>query len=262
MADEQEPVPVTVPEGQVVPEVVEPEPEVTHPLEPGGQRFSEVYRDMQDARRETARLQGELDAYRRQSPPQSQQPQFYTPQQLQGEVDNGHITPAVMTAQIAWQERQIAKQEMRQEFSQAEHARGAGAEIQRYVDMIPKLGDVGSDEFRRVDRVNREMAGEMGLPLDDLRVQRRALQIVYGPVDRLTKSKAASEATRTHSDTYVESGAGGGGVKPKLSTDPLKDVPATYMKHWERLGYTREQMVEESKFIRPTPRARAGLWKP
>ena len=234
-------------------------PEV-HPLEPGGTRFNEVYRDMQDARRESARLQGELEGLRRQSTQQPQQPQFYTPQQLQGEVDAGWITPAVMVAQIGWQERQIAKQEMRLEISQTERFRAAGTEVQKYLNEIPKLADTGSEEFRRVNVVNREIADEMQLPVDDLRVQRRALQIVFGPVERLAKGKVVSDATRVGAETYVESG--GGGAKGAPSKDPLKDIPSSYKTHWERLGYTREQMVEEARWIRPTPRQRAGLWKP
>ena len=235
-----------------------PEPEPPHPLDPGGQRFGEVYRDMQDARREAARLQGELDATRRQAQPQPAQPQFYSPNDLQGLVDSGRITPAVMTAQIAWQERQIAKQEMRQEWTQHEQMRGAGAEVTQYMAAIPKLGDAMSEERRRVDSMVREIAAEMNTTMDDPRAQRRALQIAFGTLDKVTKPKV----TVTQAETYVETAGGGGNKKPATSGDPLKDVPAAYKTHWEKMGYTREQMVEEARYIRPTPRQRAGLWKP
>ena len=258
MADEITETPVPVVEGAtpapVVDQVpVEPEP---HPLDPGGQRFGEVYRDMQEARREAARLQGELDRVRQ--PAQPAQPQFYSPNDLQGLVDSGRITPAVMTAQIAWQERQIAKQEMRQEFTQHEQMKGAGAEVTQYMAAIPKLHDAMSEERRRVDQVVREIAAEMNTTMDDPRAQRRALQIAFGTLDKVTKPKV----TVTQAETYVETAGGGGKVKSPTSGDPLKDVPAAYKTHWEKMGYTREQMVEEAKYIRPTPRQRAGLWKP
>lgn len=262
MPDTEPITPELVPQGEPQTPVADPIPTETHPLDPGGARFSEVYRDMQDAKREAARLQGELDASRRQQPQQTQQqPQFYTPNDLQALLDQGKITPAVMTAQIAWQERQIAKQEMRQEFFQAERLRTAGAEVNRYLSEMPKLSDTGSEEFRRVNVLTREIADELQLPAEDPRVQRRALQIAFGPVDKLVKSRVASETTRTQSDTYVESGGGGRGV-PQVSKDPLKDIPTSYKAHWEKLGYSHEQMVEEAKYIRPTPRMRAGLWKP
>lgn len=239
----------------------EPEPQ-PHPLEPGGARFSEVYRDMQEARRENARLQVELDRYRTQAPPQPTPPkQFYSADQLQGLVDNGQITPAVMAAQIAWQERQIAKQEMRDEFSAAQRAQVAGAEVDRYMAEIPQLNDRASEEFRRVHGVVRELAAELGLSTDDARVQRRALQLTFGPVEKLQRSKHAAETTRVKSDTYVETGAGP--VPGKASAgDLLKHVPQAYKDHWKTLGYTEAEMLAEAKYIRPTPRQRAGLWKP
>ena len=258
MADEITETPVPVVEDATPAPVVEQatEPESPHPLDPGGQRFGEVYRDMQEARREAARLQGELDKVRQ--PARPAEPQFYSPNDLQGLVDSGRITPAVMTAQIAWQERQIAKQEMRQEWTQHEQMKGAGAEVTQYMAAIPKLGDAMSDERRRVDSMVREIAAEMNTTMDDPRAQRRALQIAFGTLDKVTKPKV----TMTQAESYVETAGGGGVKKPATSGDPLKDVPAAYKTHWEKMGYTRDQMVEEAKYIRPTPRQRAGLWKP
>ena len=258
MADEITETPVSVVESATPAPVVdqaeiEPAP---HPLDPGGQRFGEVYRDMQEARREAARLQGELDKVRQ--PAQPAQPQFYSPNDLQGLVDAGKITPAVMTAQIAWQERQIAKQEMRAEWTQHEQMRGAGAEVTQYMAAIPKLGDAMSDERRRVDGIVREIAAEMNTTMEDPRAQRRALQIAFGTLDKVTKQKVVV----TQPEPYVETAGGGGSKKPATGGDPLKDVPASYKTHWEKMGYTRDQMVEEAKYIRPTPRQRAGLWKP
>jgi hypothetical protein len=150
---------------------------------------------------------------------------------------------------------------MRQEFGLIQRNQAAGDEVKKYVAAIPKLADTASEEFRRVDKINREIAEEMGLPVEDPRSQRRALQIAFGSLDKLTKTKVNTESDRVNAETYVETGAGGK-VTGKPSADPLKNIPETYKQHWARLGYTQKQMEEEAKYIRPTPRGKVGLWKP
>ena len=41
---------------------------------------------------------------------------------------------------------------------------------------------------------------------------------------------------------------GGGGKE-----DPLKSIPKSQIAYWERLGYTRDQMVAEAPYVKARP---------
>jgi len=176
MADE----PVETPEAVVEsPQVETPAPEsvadTPHPLAPGGPRFEEVYRQMKEEREARQRLEAEAAALRQLLQPRApQQPQFYTPQQLQVAVDQGQITPAVMADILARQHAQqfamqttIAAEQMRQ---QNEKLQRASAEVNQFIDKIPALRDNTSAEFQKVAKVAYEAADDMNLPVTDARV--------------------------------------------------------------------------------------------
>ena len=251
MPDQDPTTPATVTEPE--PELIEPvvtEPAEPHPLDPGGKRFNEVYRGMQDANRRADALEAEIAALKAKAAP-SAQPTMYTPQQLQAMVDAGQVTPALMAAQLAWQSGQQVKAEVRQEMQAETRITAAKREVQDYVTKLPKLLDETSDEFRRAHRAAMDVADELGLPLADPRVQRRALREAFGTLDRVTTVQKTAEQVRQNADTYVETGGGGGGSNQKPAPDPLKNVPKVYMQHWHSLGYTREQMIDEAKYITP-----------
>lgn len=255
MADEPTPTPTPEPTPTPAPTPT-PEPQATaHPLDPGGERFKEVYRDMQDARRETARLAGELDALKAQQQKTTQQqqaPKVYTASQLQAEVDAGRISQALMADQLAWQRAQEAKGQVRQELVQEQRTTSALSEVNAYIDKIPALNNTASADFAKVRRAADDVAAELGRPITDPIVQRRALREVYGSLDRVTAATSATEHDRTRSTRFADTG-GGGGSQERVA-DPLKNIPRAYVDHWDRMNYTPEQRAEEAKYIKREPR--------
>lgn len=247
---------VVEPTSVVTPEVT---PEVTpdvHPLEPGGKRFTEVYAEMQDARREAqamrervARLEGQQSVTQQQAQPKQE---FYTAEQLQGYVDAGKISPAKMADQLAWQRAELKGREMVQQQHVMARHQTALNEVNQYIAKMPALMNQGSPEFATVARAAREVAEDMGLSVDNPVVQRRALREAFGSIDKVAKQTQAREVARQGSDTFTEtSGGGGGDTDTTAAKNPLKGVPQHYLDHWKRVGYTHQQMVDEAKYIKP-----------
>lgn len=251
----------TPPEPEIIPAVepvaVEPAAAEPHPLDPGGKRFNEVYRDMREATRRADALEAEVNALKAKAAPPAAAQTFYTPGQLQTMVDAGQVTPALMAAQLAWQQGQQVKAEVRQEMQIEGRITAAKREVSEYVAKLPKLLDETSPEFRRAHQAAIDVAEDMGLKLDDPRVQRRALREAFGQLDRVTAVQRTNAQAASNADTYVETGGGGGGQTNTVAADPLKSVPGVYLEHWKQLGYTREQMIEEAQYI--TPRAARKL---
>ena len=237
-------------------EVTETKP---HPLEPGGERFSQVYADMQAARRDAARMQGELDALKAQQrqTQQTKQPVHYTPQQLQGMVDSGQITAALMSDQLAWQRAQEARGQAKAEYEFQQRSQAALGEVNQFIEKIPALNDISSPEFGKVRKAAYDIAAELNLEVSDPRVQRRALRETFGTLDRVQAASGAVDHARQRRDTFADTG-GGGGAPDGSKPDPLKAVPKAYREHWERLKYTPEQMAAEAKYISREPRKGEG----
>ena len=239
--------------------VVTPESIVKpHPLEPGGERFNEVYGRMKAAEereRATSERMARLEAQVETTKPK-ETPRFYAPQQLQAMVDAGQITPAVMSDQIAWQRAQEMKTALLAE-SQSQASR---IEAQREVNAyLAKKPEALTDP--RVLAAGRELIAETGWVSDDPRLAKRALREVYGSLERLTSTTQVQEFSRQHADTHVESGTGAGGTShPATVNDPLAKVDKRYIEEWTRRGYTRKQMEAEAKFIkRPFPGYREAI---
>jgi hypothetical protein len=241
------------------PEAVVAEPETPaetpHPLEPGGKRFDEVYRDMKEARRIAEAAQREAADLRakveKQSTPQEK---VWSSQELQALVDAGRITPALMTEQIAYQQSRAMEQRIVQTQAQEQKRVAASTEVQQFLSKVPELNDTTSKEFRRVAEEAHRIADETGIPTTDPRTQRLALRAVYGPLEKVVTAKQTREYERKNADTHVETARGGqpaGGDK-----NPLKGIPQHYLDHWKALRYTPEQMAEEAKYIPAHKRSR------
>jgi hypothetical protein len=255
MADEPVTEPVVEPE--VEPEVT-PEPEVAetepHPLEPGGRRFSEVYGEMKDARREAGELRERLARVEGQLTAQQPKPavaQHYTEAQLQAAVDTGKITPAQMASQISWQHNQNMAVEIERKAEIKQRNQSALNEINQYVDKVPSLMQTSSPEFIKVSQAAREIAAEWGREVTDPLVQRRALREAMGNLEQLTRVKSAANTPRGANNMDGENRGSNGQTNSSGKPDPLKDVPQMYKDHWKRLGYDQKRMVEEAAFIKP-----------
>lgn len=263
MADEPVVEPVVEP---IVPEPVAAEPESqepVHPLAPGGARFEEVYARMKQAEERAARMEGALQQAQTQQRPAQQTPTYFDSTQLQALVDQGRITPMQAADVLSRQNAQQAATQTTIAAIQAQQLNAkivsAFGEVNQYIDKVPSLRDSSSQDFQRVSQEAYHVAEDMSLPVTDGRVQRVALRAVYGPLDKLAAANVARQQSRDASLPHTESSAGsGGGSQTGKTPDPLKDVDPAYIKFWQGRGYTREQMVEESKYIPKGRKVRPG----
>ena len=260
--DEVVETPVETPVAETPP--VEPITEVEpHPLEPGGKRFQEVYGDWRREQQARERAEQEAAALRAQVASQ-QRPQgpvgpvIYTPQQLQQAVDQGLVTPMVAADILSRQNSEAAATrtalQVEQARTLAQKQQAAGTEVNQYIDRIPALLDRGSQEFRKVEQAANSISDEMGLPVTDLRVQRRALREVYGTLDRITQANTDRESSRRASLPHVESTPGGTRNPGTQKVDDAwkKDVPGRYFEFWKKQGYSEARMKDEAKYITNT----------
>ena len=259
MADEPVVEPVVEP---IVPEPVAAEPESqepVHPLAPGGARFEEVYARMRQAEERANRMEGALQQSQQQQRPTQQGPVYVDPAQLQALIDQGRITPMQAADVLSRQNAQHAATQTTIAAIQAQQLnakiQSAFGEVNQYIDKVPSLRDSSSQDFQRVSQEAYRVAEDMSLPVTDGRVQRMALRAVYGPLERMATQAQARQQSRNDSLPHTETTAGGRGVTQPASrgADPLKDVDPTYIKFWEGRGYTKEQMIAESKYIPQGP---------
>ena len=257
MADE--PVEPVVDEPVEPAAAVEPEPEKPepHPLSPEGARFQQVYGQMKEFQRELERERAERAAERaaqQQQRPQ-QQPVQVDPTQLQALVDQGRITPMQAADILSRQHAQTYATQITLQAVQtqqlAQKLQTAKSEVDAYIQKLPSLRDQSSPEFQKVADEAYRLSDDMGLPVTDLRVQRAALRATYGSIDRIQTQQRAREVSRDASLPHTESGVGGSrGQAPQTNgADPLKGIPQHYLDFWKSRGYSRERMVEESKYI-------------
>jgi len=241
--------------------------ETVHPLKPGGARFEEVYARMKQAEDRVARVEGMYQQALNQQRPQPQGPVYVDPTQLQALIDQGRITPMQAADVLSKQNAQYAATQSTMAAIQAQQLnsklQSASQDVNGYLDKIPSLRDNASQDFQRVSAEAYRVSEDMGLPVTDLRVQRVALRAVYGPLEKMQAAAQARQQSRDaslpHTETSVGTSVGSRQAPVVKGGDPLKDVDPTYIKFWQGRGYTREQMVEEAKYIPQGRKVRPGI---
>ncbi len=251
---------------------IQPDPE-PHPLEPGGPRFEEVYGQMKEYRRRLEQIESERAQERAALvAQQQQQPRIqaqYTPEQvadyLQQQVDRGQITPMQAANALSQfnAQRVSAATALQVEQQRAFNAQlqEAANEVQRYIAKVPALRDTASADFQRVSEAANRVSRRMGLPVTDYRVQQTALESVYGSLDRIAKADKTRQESRNDSLPHTETTMGRGPApvaQKQAGDDVLKGVSPEYIKFWTKRGYTREQMIEEAKYVSKEPRKQAA----
>lgn len=263
MAETEPVVEVVEPVVEPAAEPVEPVVEVKepHPLEQGGERFEQVYARMKQAEQEArdtrdrlARAEGQLQTMQRPVQPQQA---TYTPDQLQALVDRGQITPMQAADVLAAQRSVQSAGIIAQQQAIAMKTQSALKEVNEYIDKMPQLGSTGSSEFQKVARAAYEIAEDMGLPATDPRVQRQALRVTFGTLDKVARVASGTEAGRRASIPHSESGSGGEPAPAVKSDEALKGVPARYLNFWKSKGYTPKRMAEEAALLTPRQREQA-----
>lgn len=253
--DDPSPEAATVPEGNVA-ETTQDEgggagaetgaqgQESSHPLEPGGKRFNQVYARAKDAearlqseRERAARLEGELEALKRTpaKPETATTPPRYTAAQLQAMLDEGKATVGQV---FAYQEETL-KQELQAQVEKkvsetlSTHQRGntVQQEIQEYRSLVPEALQAGTPENQRLVREMNYLVS-LGHDGNDQRTALIAARAAFGDPESL-KTKRAAKAIPTGRDTMQDTTASG---KPKPSEkDPLKDLTARQRQHYQHM---------------------------
>jgi hypothetical protein len=195
-----------------------------------------------------------------QRQPQPQAPTYVDPNQLQALVDQGRITPMQAADILSKQNAQVAAVQTTQQAVQlqalAQKLQAAGTEVNQYIDKMPALRDTASAEFARVRDEAYRLSEDMGLPVQDLRVQRAALRATFGSLDRLASAQHVKQQSREASLPHVETRTGAAPQRPAsgAADEALKGVPQAYLDYWTKKGYTRAQMIEEAQYVTREPR--------
>lgn len=252
--DDSPPETATVPEGDVA-ETTQAEgggagaeagaqgQESSHPLEPGGKRFNQVYARAKDAearlqseRERAARLEGELEALKRTpSKPETATPPRYTASQLQAMIDEGKATVGQV---LAYQEETLKKelaatveQKVAETLSTNQRGSTVQTELNEYKTLVPEALQVGTPENQKVLKEFSYLVN-LGYDRNDPRTEVLAARAAFGDTTSL-KTKIAAKAIPTGRDTMQDTTASG---KPKPSEkDPLKDLTARERQHYQHM---------------------------
>jgi hypothetical protein len=239
--------------------------EEAHPLEPGGKRFNQVYARAKDAeskyhaeRERAARLEGELEALRKQPAASAQQaaPARYTGSQLQTFIDEGKIT---VGQALSYQEEtlkleaaRLVEQKVEEKLSTVTRQSTVQREVARYKEAIPDIDVPGTEAHQKLEREYTFLVN-MGYDAKDPKTEILAARAAFGDPD-LMKQKQAARTITTGRDTMQDIAANG---KPKPSEkDPLKDLSSAQRQHYQRMidkgVYTGwAEVKEELAFVPP-----------
>lgn len=252
--DDPSPEAATVPEGDVA-ETTQDEgggtgaetgaqgQESSHPLEPGGKRFNQVYARAKDAearlqseRERAARLEGELEALKRTpAKPEATTPPRYTASQLQAMIDEGKATVGQV---LAYQEETL-KQELQAQVDKkvsetlSTHQRGNSVqqEIQEYRTLVPEALQHGTPENQRLVKEMNYLVS-LGHDGNDQRTALIAARAAFGDPESI-KTKRAAKAIPNGRDTMQDT-TQTGKQKPN-EKDPLKDLTARQRTHYQHM---------------------------
>ena len=242
----------------------EVEPDKKHPLEEGGVRFNEVYAKWKQADADRQALAGQVDILNRQlqelstkvTTTTSTQPQEVSVENILEAHASGRITDADKDRYIYTIAKRDAKKESLAEVNKAAVTGSTISRAQegvaKYIDAFPSLRDNSSDDFKAVAREYQSLVND-GHP-DDVRTQHLAVKSVLGSLDRHMRSRGSDDLGRGGNSTFSETGGGGGRDTTTGKDDPLKLIPKPQIEYWQKLGYTREMMLNEAKYFSPKRR--------
>lgn len=206
--------------------------------------LAEERRAAAELRQQVAELRGRLDGMQK---PAEQKP-TYTNAQLKQMVDQGKLTESqaldIREKQQTERMQQMIDSAVTNAVGTTKRTSVVNEGIERYVNAIPALNDVGSPERRKAEK---EFARLRDLGLEDNQTTNLlAMQTAFGPVESLE----ASKETAGRGESHEETGGSGGKDTPSGSGWP-KDMPKRNREHYEgqiaKGRYTKESAVAEWK---------------
>lgn len=235
---------------------VEPEPTKPHALEPGGERFQQVWARakaaesrMQEEREGRIRAEAEAQVLRetRAAQPAKQDDKVLSWPELKQMVADNKISESDA---LEYREKAVRTQAVREaetnitnKFSQQSRDQRIDAEIGKYKDAIPDVNVQGTDERKKFDTEFRYQVEFAGMDPKSLTTQLAALRAVYGPPERAVQYAKTKGKGTPGAESYAETSGGGRGPAPagKIWHDKL---PAHEKAHYER-------MIERGRYGEP-----------
>ncbi len=227
----------------------EPEPDGdgtpgTHPLEPGGKRFNQVYARAKEAelklaaeRERAARLEGELEA-RRQATTQPQQPaeKRYTGAQLQQMVDEGRATIGQV---LDYQAETLRLESERRAAEVVEHKLATYGkqskvenQLNEYRALVPDVYQVGTANHTKAMAEFTRLVNDLGYDRQDPRTEILAYRQAFGD-PKTIRERQASKAIQPGRDTMQDTTTTS--TRTPVKKDPIKDLPAAQKQHYQRM---------------------------
>lgn len=208
------------------------------------ERFDQVYARAKDAetkiqleREHRARLEGELEAMKRQPPPQTAPtPPRYSAAQLQAMIDEGKATVGQV---LAYQEETMRLEMDRKLDEKVQATLKASAktstlqqEMDRYKATVPEVTQEGTPERQQVVKEFNYLVG-LGYDASDPRTELMAVRAALGSVETI-QERRKSKSIPTGRETMQDIQASGGG-KPQGEPDVLKKMTAAQRQHYQRM---------------------------
>lgn len=255
--------------------VAEPEatdaPEASHPLEPDGKRFKQVWARAKDAeyklqqeREEKARLEGELRAVREMAaakpPAEPARPARYTEAQLQQMVDEGKATLGQV---LAYQRDTLQldldrklDEKLKSTIESTRRTATVADQLEKYKQVMPEIMQSGTTERQAYER-ELSFLSSLGEDPQDLKTQLKAARAAHGDPETVAKRKQTMTQQGAH-DTMKDTPAAGKPVKTEK--DPIKDLSPQQRAHYQRminLGHYKngwKDVREELAWVPPLQR--------
>ena len=235
---------VQQPDAQAEPDIeVQPARQEAHPLEPGGERFKQVWARGKDAeyklqqeRERAARLEGELQALKATQQAKPAEP-IYTMSQLQAFVDEGKISQAQALDYWAKQSEKEAERKAEAKFNALYESKTKTSTIQqeldKYKSAVPEILQAGTPEYLKMEREHTYLVN-MGYDATDPRTAVLAARTAFGDPASISQRKKAATIPGERPTMQDVQTTGSSGTKP-AQNDPLKSLSPAQKAHYQKM---------------------------
>jgi hypothetical protein len=227
-----------------------------HTLEPGGDRFKQVWSRAKQAEERLrverdARIAAEakLETLKEVGVVKRDQPaaeKVFSWAELEQAIADGKLTRAEA---LDYREKQVirqAKDQAREEWSAEQHTRERtqtiAQQLEGYLSVEPSLKDVSSELRQKVEREYQWLVSVHGEPARDS-VQYRAMELnavknVLGPIDSIKRKQTSERMTRDNLETHMDRSDTSQRGNERVSDDenkPPKGLTAVQIAHYEKM---------------------------
>ena len=245
----------TVAEPVVTPEpVVEPAQDA-HPLEPGGERFKQVYarakdaeRQLQAEREERIRLEERLKAKEEvaQVTAKAAQPAEHSWDTLEAWIAEGKLSRAQAMAYregiIKESTLKEARQTLEREMDAKQRTASVTQELARYKQAVPAITQVGTPERVKVEAQYSYLINTLGHQ-PGLATELLASKLAFGDADTLEKQATTQRTTATQREVMMDTHST---QRPSVTTDNGKNDPVAKLDTRQRAHY--ERMIKAGRY--------------